>query len=177
MDPVIANASSLLLAGVFAGAALHKWWHAAEFRGVLADYRVIPAEWVNASSRLLPVLEFGAALGLAVPGTAFHAAVLAVVLLLVYSMAITVNLLHGRRELDCGCGGPPQPLSAALLLRNAVLVVFACAVGADRIERPLGILDWGITLLAAAAGVLFYLIINQLLANSDSLKVLKRRHA
>jgi len=177
MDPVIANASSFVLACVFAGAALHKWRHAGEFRQVLADYRIAPAVSVATLAWLLPVTESVAAAGLIVPATRLPAAGLSIVLLLVYSVAIGINLLRGRRMLDCGCGGPRQSLSEWLLLRNAVLVILACAAGADRIERQPGLLDWGITLLATAAGVLCYLAVNQLLANSDALNLPRGNHA
>ncbi len=44
-----------------------------------------------------------------------------------------LNLLRGRRFIDCGCGGAAQPLSIGLVLRNVVLAIGAVdRVGAER---------------------------------------------
>lgn len=177
MDPVIANASGLALACVFAGAALHKWRHGEEFSRIVAGYGIVPARSSPILARLLPVLELSVALGLLVPATTAMAAALSAILLLIYSAAIGLNLARGRRTLDCGCGGPRQLLSEWLLLRNGALLVLAFAAGAGRVERQLGWLDWGVTLLAATTGCLCYHISNQLLANGDSLKTLWGDHA
>ena len=177
MDPIIANASGLVLACVFAPAALHKWRHGEEFSRVVADYAIVPAPAGAPLVRILPVLEFSAALGLLDPPLATAAAALAAMLLLVYTAAILFNLARDHRISDCGCGGHTQSLSAWLLLRNGVLLVLAFAAGAGRIERQLDWLDCSITLLAAIAGSLCYYIFNQLLANLDRLKPLRSGHA
>jgi len=50
---------------------------------------------------------------------------LASFLLLLYSVAITINLLRGRTELDCGCGGivGDNKISPILVIRNIGLIV------------------------------------------------------
>ena len=42
-------------------------------------------------------------------------------LLLAYAAVMAINLVRGRRFIDCGCGGAAQPLSLGLVLRNVVL--------------------------------------------------------
>ena len=177
MDPIIANASGLVLACVFASAARHKWRQAEEFNAIVADYAIVPAPAGALLARTLPVLEFSTALGFLVPPLATTAAALAAMLLLIYSAAIMLNLARGRTLSDCGCGGPTQSLSAWLLLRNGMLLVLACAASTGRIERQLDWLDWVVTLLAAVTGSLCYYIFNLLLANHDRLKLLRGGHA
>ena len=177
MDPIIANASGLVLACVFAPVALHKWWQAGEFDAIVADYSIVPAPACALLARTLPVLEFSVALGFLVPPLATAAAVLAAMLILVYSAAIMFSLARGRRMSDCGCGGPMQSLSAWLLLRNSGLLILAVAAAAGRAGRQLDWLDWGVTLLAAITGSLCYYIFNQMLANLDRLKLLRSGHA
>ena len=68
-------------------------------------------------------------------------ALAAAVLLTVYSCAIAINLLRGRRDLDCGCGGPPQRLHPGLVGRNLALVAMGLLACAPVNTRQLGWLD------------------------------------
>ena len=81
-----------------------------------------------------------------------------------YAGVMTINLLRGRRFIDCGCGGATQPLSVGLVLRNVVLAIAAITALVPAPARPLGWLD----VVSMAAGVLvlgaLYAATNQLLA-------------
>ncbi|MGO4119283.1 MauE/DoxX family redox-associated membrane protein, partial [Rhizobium ruizarguesonis] len=46
-------------------------------------------------------------------------------LLVVYSVAITINLVRGRNEISCGCGGVlgTHNLSWKLVIRNIFLLL------------------------------------------------------
>jgi hypothetical protein len=85
-------------------------------------------------------------------------------LLLAYAGVMTINLMRGRRFIDCGCGGATQPLSIGLVLRNVVLAVAAITALVPAPTRPLGWLD----VVSMGAGVLvlgtLYAATNQLLA-------------
>jgi hypothetical protein len=63
-----------------------------------------------------------------------------------------INLLRGRRELDCGCVGfgRRNSLSTALLWRNAVLLLASLAAGF--LPRSVRALDW-IDMFTIAVGV------------------------
>ena len=82
----------------------------------------------------------------------------------IYTTAIAVNLLRGRRSIDCGCGGEPTPLSAWMLLRNVLLVALAVIAGGLATAEVSAM-----TLVLALPAVLMlwlvYAIANQLLAN------------
>lgn len=125
MDTVIVTIAGGLTCLVFLRAALHKWGDRAEFAGILADYRVLPAPLVPAAAALLPPLETAAALMLVLPATRAAGAALAMALLLLYAAALGWNLVRGRHSIDCGCGGPGHGISWLHLLRNAVLAGIA----------------------------------------------------
>jgi uncharacterized protein (DUF58 family) len=79
--------------------------------------------------------------------------VLALLLLTLYTAAIGINLLRGRRDIDCGCAGPAvrQTLSARLLLRNLVFTVMVLVTMLPAsAPRELGLLDWFTAVVAAA---------------------------
>ena len=110
------------LALLFVRAALHKLGDHHRFEGVLADYAILPNGALRASAYALPVAELATALLLFLPTMRVFGAMLGGGLLCVYSLAMAVNLIRGHTLLDCGCGGPPEPISWLLVARNAVLV-------------------------------------------------------
>lgn len=163
----IGNAAAWSLAGVFAAAVVHKLGDYLAFCGVLEQYRVLPSGLVPLAAPLVILLEGAACLALAVPPWRPVGAALAGCLLLAYTAAMSFNLhIRGRTTLDCGCGGAPTPLSAWLLLRNALLLAL---VPLAATPTPAS----GAALLLAAAGALFcwsaYGAGNQLLANRAGL--------
>ena len=119
-----------LLALVFAVGAIGKFRHSVEFRGVIANYRLLPDALVLPVAGVLPAIEalLGAWLISGV-ATAWSAAA-AAALLLIFAGAMAVNLRRGRRHIDCGCFQTTmrQNLSWPLVIRNLVLAI---AVGAS----------------------------------------------
>ncbi|MEI8359505.1 MAG: MauE/DoxX family redox-associated membrane protein [Deltaproteobacteria bacterium] len=124
IDPVFAVALRGATALLLLRAALHKVRDADGFRSALAGYALLPVRLEAMAARVLPALEFTAALLLVGPKTARSGAALAAALLGAYTLAIAVNLVRGRRDLDCGCGGPAGGLriGGGLLARNALLL-------------------------------------------------------
>jgi hypothetical protein len=131
IDPVLGLASRFLATLVFGAAALHKVRAPREFATVLRNYRLLPDGLVEATTVLVICVETFAALGIWWADMRREAAACAMALLVVYSLAILANLSRGRREIDCGCsfGGSGQPLSPALLARNALLVIPCVVAG------------------------------------------------
>jgi hypothetical protein len=131
IDPVLGFTSRLLLVLVFGTALLHKLRAPREFVAVLREYRLIPEAAAGVVAVLVIVAECFATLGIWWPVVRAWAAAVAVALLVVYAVAIGINIRRGRREIDCGCsfGSSAQPLSAALLVRNALLILPCTAAG------------------------------------------------
>ena len=174
-DPVIPIISSLLLSYIFVVAGLHKWQDIAEFKTTLTNYQIVPDSLLGGFSYIVPVLEIVCGVTLLLPPTSVFAAFLAATLLLMYIFGIAINLLKGRRSIDCGCGGTEQKQSISewLIIRNGLLLVMCYCVTASVLPRELLWFDWIVVLLAAVIGGLFYNILNQLLVNKDLLKVLR----
>lgn len=155
IDPVVSVSLRCLLALLFAAAAWHKVSDPPRFESTLEAYRLLPSRLAKVVTKVLPVAEIAVSLSLLLP--VYHWAALgAVALLVLYSVAITVNLARGRREIDCGCFGPAArvPLSGVLIVRNTMLIAAAALVLLPVRARPLVWID-AFTLVAAVAAASF----------------------
>ncbi len=142
-DPALQLVFRVALAAMFAAAALHKMRDLASFAATLRNYRLLPDALAAIASPALPATELLLAVGLLALPSSRPVAVGALLLLGLYSAAIAVNLLRGRRDIDCGCLGPGhrQPLSEWLLVRNAAAALAAAALLVPGNARNLGWLD------------------------------------
>lgn len=167
LDPVAGAIVCGSFALLFAIAAAHKLRAPGPFAETLTGYQVLPAFLVVPGSVLVPVLEGLVAVGLLLESSREAASVAGSALLLVYAGAMGLNLLRGRRLLDCGCLGPHRraTVSAALVWRNLLMALALLAAGCIRwTARPLGWLDVGTTLVAVCVLALLYAATNGLLA-------------
>lgn len=150
------------LAVIFALALSHKLRGYARFRASLQAYAIVPEVLIGVVAPAFVVLEGIALLCLFLP--VGPGSLLAFAMLGIYTLAICVNLGRGRTHIDCGCGDQPTPLSAWLVVRNALLMALAWpyAVAPEHGGSP-----WAWLLVMAVVLVLavFYLTLEQLLAN------------
>jgi uncharacterized membrane protein YphA (DoxX/SURF4 family) len=155
VDPAFSSLALLLLAVVFATAAVGKLRDLTGFVGVVEQYALLPPALVRPFAYALPVVELAAVLGLLLSLSRPLAAAVLIVLLLAFAAAMAFNLARGRSEIDCGCfiGGQKQRISWALVARNLVLGAFGLTLLAEPSGRPLAALDW-LTILAAGASLL-----------------------
>lgn len=165
---VIAICCSLL----FVTAGLHKLADLPSHRAQMADYRVLPQALLAPVSQVLPWVELAVGFGWLVPVSRTAAASVAAFLLLVYALAMAVNLARGRHHVSCGCGtttGGDSLISPWLVGRNLAL---AClALWAAWVDTPAG---WGwlhtfTVVLGASAMIVLYGAAHQLLANADAI--------
>jgi hypothetical protein len=146
-----------LIALVFLGAAIGKMRNWRIFQGVVANYRLLPQVLVGPVAYALPPVEaaIGATLstGLFAPWPEDAAAGL----LAAFAVAIGINLLRGRRQIDCGCfqGVLKQPLRWVLVIRNALLALLLLAAGTAPSGRPDG---WTVATGVLAGGALFIVL-------------------
>lgn len=172
LDPALGLALRGGLALLLATAAWHKLRDLAAFGAALGGYRLLPERALGPASIGLVAAELSTAGVLLVSPRASWAAA---ALLALYSLAISVNLARGRREIDCGCFGPAarQPLSPALLVRNAALIALALLCALPAAPRALVWVD-GLTIAAAIGlGALVHGAVNALLANAPRLRALR----
>jgi hypothetical protein len=158
----------LAVAAIFLEAAQHALSDRDEFAGIVAAYRIVPVSWAGLVGVALPALQIAAAMALMVPRVAVLGAWLALLLLLVFTVVMTINLRRGQSEIDCGCGGIAQRISYALVVRNLVL----CAVLAGALAAPVHAHFAGaFTVGVAGFGVFLtglYFAASQLLANAQA---------
>lgn len=173
LDPLLVLVASVLLGGLFAIGGISKLMGFAEFVATVGNYRllpdplVLPVALLVASSELLLGLAalVSSRFGMLMPSLFGIAA-----LLLIYAASIGINLLRGRRHIDCGCNAfaaEGAPLNWYLAGRNAVLAVVALGVAsAIAMPRPLAMIDWISALGTLVAFPLLYVAFGQLSAAS-----------
>ena len=103
--------------------------------------------------------------GLMLPQTRAGAALLAGCLLLIYASAIAINLLRGRENMNCGCGGSGQTISWLHVVRNILLALFAVPAMAAASPGPTGFEVWAVAAACALTLWFTFLAFDQLLGN------------
>jgi hypothetical protein len=170
IDPVAALALRASLSLLLASAALAKLRDLRGFGAAVAGYRLLPEALAAPAAAVFVAAELALAAGLwlaPAPATLGAAALFAL-----YGLAIAANLARGRRDIDCGCGGPlgRQPLSAGLVVRNLVLAAAALAGALPAPGRALAWLDLVTLGAAVAAAAALYGGASVLLARPAALR-------
>jgi hypothetical protein len=116
----------LIIAGIallFASAGVHKLQDLARFAEAFAAYRVLPAVLARHLAWLIPSLELCVAASLLWEPSRRVAGMAAILVLIAYASGLGVNLLRGRRDLDCGCGTARDRRAIAgwMVWRNLIL--------------------------------------------------------
>jgi hypothetical protein len=138
LDPSISIAARILVAGVFGAALVGKLRHREEWLGIVANFRLVPERlgrcvaWLILSLEALVVAALVSGVGLR-GGT-----LVAIVLFACFAVAIAINLARGRKHIDCGCfqSALRQPLSAALIVRNLLLIAASLPLLAGAAVSP-----------------------------------------
>jgi hypothetical protein len=170
IDPLLQLVIAVALALLFASAAMHKRSEPARFRAQLAAYGLLPADLVRPAAATLPWLELGIALLLVPAATRGATGAVAAILLSAYAGGIAVNLLRGRADIDCGCGGTAQPLSWSLVLRNLALASAAALLLAPAADRAVLITDALWLAILVPLLVIAYAALGEILRNAALLR-------
>lgn len=115
----------IILGFLFLSAGWSKIKEVNQHIGIVKEYKILPDKYIKKLVLLEITLEIvvGAFLLLGL----FHQyiAVIAILLLCMYSIAISINLFRGRTNISCGCGGMAgnHQLSWKLVLRNLCLII------------------------------------------------------
>ena len=115
---------ALFIGGLFLFSAIRKILHPEEFALAVYRFHLLPDSLVNLTALYLCWLELLCGLCLWLPRLREAALRLAWGLLLLFSLAVGINLLRGN-PFSCGCFGSSalgSPLSWLTLLRNLVLL-------------------------------------------------------
>lgn len=174
-DPVIVRTLGAAVAVVLLAAAWPKLRDREVFAATVDNYRLLPPAFVPAAASVLPIAEIAAALALLYAPTRLWGAAGAAALILLFAAAIAVNVVRGRVDFDCGCGGGDHPrLSWALVARNAIVAGAALAAFFEGPSRPFEAVDALTVAGGTAALVALYHFSNLLLANAPRLAGLER---
>lgn len=174
MDAGLTYLSGMLtvfLAALFLHAAWHKAQAFWETTGFVADYGLLAPGHVVQATRALIAAEGLCVLALALPASRSLGALIAAALLGLYALAMALALRAGRRRLDCGCGGAPQPVSGLLVGRNLVLAALALGL-AYLPAQPMG--GWRAALVTIGLGLTLaalYAAADRILANSGHMRL------
>jgi hypothetical protein len=168
LDPAIGTLVIASVAMLFASAGVHKLRDLARFEEIFSAYDLLPGIARLRISWVVPMLEFIVATGLIVKPFRLYAAALGILLLSAYAAAIGVNLMRGRRDLACGCGGPndKRPIAAWMIWRNLLIALAAAIAFATWTERPLEFTDAFTIAFGLLTIVLVYLCVDQLFGNA-----------
>lgn len=163
LDPLLVVTAAGFIAVLLARAVWHKVNDYVAFTGTLSDYRILPESLLGPATIFLVAVEALLALGLLWDETRTMAGIGAALLLAAYALAMMVPMSQGRTEISCGCGGPTDHLSPALLVRNGILaataIVAACPIAGreltwvDLVSLPLGVLALWLIMQAAEQGL------------------------
>ena len=176
IDPLTVLVLSTSLALLFLTAAMHKLSSLARFRAQLAAYELVPSAILPGLARAIPLAEMAVVFLILAPITRPWAGALAAGLLASYTVAIAINLLRGRGDIDCGCGGQPQMLSHWLLLRNAALIIGCLLLVIPGTGRALVLVDFILLTLMIAMLSCAYLLVEQLVRNQAFTKSGRASH-
>jgi hypothetical protein len=159
IDPILQSTAALTLALVFGIAGVGKMMAWAELEGVIRNYRIAPGALAPLLSRVVPPVEILVTIAVLIPATRALGGLGALVLLTVFAVAMGINLLRGRTDIDCGCFRSTlrQNLSWWLLVRNAILAVLALGCLMAPAERDLGWADSFVIVMASLVLLLSYL--------------------
>lgn len=175
-DPITHYLSIIFLSVLFLHAGVSKLLDINSFMQQLSAYELLPSLVLKLSSRLIPLVELSLALGLWFEAVQVWSAILIACLLVVYALAIVINLLRGRDHLDCGCqlGNRGQKITASLVFRNIVLLMFPLTILLGAEYRALTIVDFICIVFSALAAILLLLCIETLISQGPKTKELEQ---
>jgi Methylamine utilisation protein MauE len=168
---IVGSVGRLVMAFIFAMAALHNMRDWTTYTAILRDYKILPRPAATFAACVFPPLSLVTAVILVIPAATLVGAGVGLAQMNVFTLAILINLLRGRIYIDCGCGGSKgQRLSIGLIVRNLVLVALLVAA---LLSPTRGSIDVAVVVSvvgASLAATAFYFASNQLITNLQELK-------
>jgi hypothetical protein len=160
----------LIIAGIallFASAGARKLQDVARFTEIFAAYRVLPTAWARRLAWLIPCLELGVAITLLWEPSRRLAVISAMALLIAYASGLGVNLLRGRRDLDCGCGAARdrRAIAAWMIWRNLILAAAVAIAALPWSPRPCNLTDFLTVIGGLIVGVTLYAAVDRLIGD------------
>ena len=166
---------------LFLVAGLSKAWDRRAFQLAVASFQIVSPRLAPAVATLIVTLELAGSALLLAGIYEWLGAFLLGVLLAAFNFALIVNLLRGRRNLDCRCYGQPTVrIGWGHVVQNTVLLAIALLIGVVAFggHPPSG---WGdgttasLTILAAVYTAVFFLAAQEVVSvRAGLVRVLSR---
>jgi putative oxidoreductase len=126
-SPHLALLLRIVLGGLFVWASGHKILHPQLFAEEVANYGILPPVLVNLCALILPWVELIAGSFLILGLFTRSSALTLCLLLLVFLIAISLNLFRGI-QIECGCFGPGEELGWPTLVRDLLMLALGAQV-------------------------------------------------
>jgi hypothetical protein len=157
MAHLVSTTATVLIVVLLLSSSVSKALNFDWFVGVVKKHRLLPARWSRLIGLLIVAAEFSAGSLFAFSRTRVAAGAVALALFTVFSMATVINMLRGRRQLECGCSGLSKnaKIGWSTVARNGGLIVitlcgmFQSAYATNAL--PLSIILVGLTLAPSPA--------------------------
>jgi uncharacterized membrane protein YphA (DoxX/SURF4 family) len=127
---VITFVLRIIIFVIFFSSGFQKLKEIESHKGVIEDYRILPTKFVPLFARIEPVLEILSSICIFLSFFFTVNLYICIFLLIMYSLAVIINLIRGRREISCGCGGivGKHNLSWWIVFRNLLLIISCTAL-------------------------------------------------
>jgi hypothetical protein len=179
LDPALGFLIVIATALLLTGAAVQKFRDLGRFADIVVAYRVLPSVLGKPVAWLIPCLESTLALALLWEPTRSAAVKAAMVLLFAYASGLSINLLRGRRDLDCGCGSARdrRPIATWMVWRNLFLVGALGVAALPWSSRSLGLTDLLTLLGGLAVTIALYATVDRLCGEIAPKSLMLRSHS
>jgi hypothetical protein len=177
LDPAFGYLIIASIALLFATAGVHKLQDLAHFTEVFAAYRVLPNALGRRLAWVIPCLELGVAVTLIWEPSRRMAVMPAIAVLIAYASGLGVNLLRGRRDLDCGCGAVRErrPVAAWMVWRNLLLAAALGVAALPWSPRPFDLTDFVTVMGGLTVCATLYVAVDRLLGDIAPRTMILRR--
>lgn len=132
----------IALAAIFLFAAVTKFFDVRRTAEMLRNFGV-PQAATGVAARILPSLELAIGAALLPSTSARFAAMAALAVLFVFSIAVATNVALGRRP-DCRCFGQTAaaPIGWMTVVRNSLFIAIAALIIASPVQRDSAVIAW-----------------------------------
>ncbi len=175
MDFLIPKICAISVSIIFFVGFLQKISDLEMFKISVEAYDLLPSWATKPTSYGIVSMEGMAALLLLNDGTLKVGGVFAIALLSIVTAAVATNLLRGKDDIGCGCGGieDEQKISWALVLRNLFLIGLLVPVFFETSLRKATLVDQ-VTLFCAGLAIYgLYALASQIITNAPRLRGLE----
>ncbi len=168
--------SRLVLGLLFLVSGLSKLRNPRAFKLAVGGFRILPERLIPSTAVAVTGVEVGGSALLFSTDEAWLGAVGLALLLLAFNTGLVVNLLRGRRRLDCRCFGQPTArIGWGHVVQNTMLFGVALTVGGLARSQAIpgagpGLLATSLTACAAVETVACFLVVQEVVGTREALR-------